>query len=260
MRVRNRVLPYKMGSQSAKALAAALGLKRIYPDHRSNFIGKGRDTVINWGSSAPQPKLSRITIINRPERVAIASDKLKAFRIWKEAGVPVPEFTTSAEEAKKWLQEGRAVFARTLLNSHSGRGIVELEGAEAHVPYAPMYVKYINKKLEYRIHVLPIGKTVVRQKRKRLTQDGANFRVRNHANGFVFCRDLSFKPEGIEELAKKATKALGLDFAALDIIYNERDNSMYVLEANTAPGLEGETITEYANAFRERLNGYYGNY
>jgi D-alanine-D-alanine ligase-like ATP-grasp enzyme len=41
-----------------------------------------------------------------------------------------------------------------------------------------------------------------------------------------------------------------LDFGAIDIIYNESRDQAYVLEVNTAPGLTGQTIQSYADAFR----------
>jgi glutathione synthase/RimK-type ligase-like ATP-grasp enzyme len=47
--------------------------------------------------------------------------------------------------------------------------------------------------------------------------------------------------------------ALGLDFGAVDIIQDDGGN-FYVLEVNTAPGLEGQTIKSYAEGF----NAYQG--
>jgi len=43
--------------------------------------------------------------------------------------------------------------------------------------------------------------------------------------------------------------ALGLDFGAVDIVYNENDNKAYVLEINTAPGLSGTTLEKYVEVF-----------
>jgi glutathione synthase/RimK-type ligase-like ATP-grasp enzyme len=50
-----------------------------------------------------------------------------------------------------------------------------------------------------------------------------------------------------------AVSALGLDFGAVDIIWNEREDKCYVLEVNTAPGLQGSTLENYANAIMEVL-------
>jgi len=54
----------------------------------------------------------------------------------------------------------------------------------------------------------------------------------------------------VVEQASLAIAALGLDFGAVDIIWNNHYQLATVLEVNTAPGLEGQTITDYANYFR----------
>jgi D-alanine-D-alanine ligase-like ATP-grasp enzyme len=41
----------------------------------------------------------------------------------------------------------------------------------------------------------------------------------------------------------------GLDFGAVDVIWNAQKEKPYVLEINTAPGLEGQTIADYAAFF-----------
>jgi len=55
-------------------------------------------------------------------------------------------------------------------------------------------------------------------------------------------------------VALAAVSALGLDFGAVDIIYNEHENQYYVLEVNTAPGLEGTTVEKYAEAFAKEFS------
>ena len=42
----------------------------------------------------------------------------------------------------------------------------------------------------------------------------------------------------------------GLDFGAVDVIYT-KDERVYVLEINTAPGLEGQTVLDYKVFFEE---------
>jgi len=255
------VLPYKLASASAKNLAADLRCKRLYPDERSRFRARRSDIIVNWGLSGGLPRglEGAGTILNRPENVALSSDKLRMLQRLTERGIPTLEFTTDKGVVEGWLDEGNCVFARTLLNSHSGRGIIELDPQAAEgqghsaIPYAPLYTKYIKKKHEYRVHVLPNGKTEIRQKRKRNGLEEVNSRVRNHTNGYNFCKELSFKPDDLEAVAIAATKALGLDFAALDILYNERLNKCFVIESNCAPGLENSTIRMYGDALRERI-------
>jgi D-alanine-D-alanine ligase-like ATP-grasp enzyme len=54
-----------------------------------------------------------------------------------------------------------------------------------------------------------------------------------------------------------AVNHLGLDFGAVDMIYNAKRNTYYVLEVNTACGLAGETLNKYVEVFTmfgEKIN------
>lgn len=258
---RVRLLPYKMGSQSAKNLANGLGIMRIYPDERSRFVNREQDTIINWGASS-SPIRMRDSVsrwLNHPSKVAISANKTATLECLTNASVPTLDFTTSRQQALEWLLEGKVVIARTLLNSHSGRGIIELDPEVntyeelQDIPNAPLYTLYKSKKHEYRVHVLPDDSVAVRQKRRRMSAENINWRIRNHVGGFIFAHELSYLPSDIEELAVNAKRALGLDFCALDILYNERDNKSFVIESNTSPGLEGSTLQLYVDAFRRVL-------
>ena len=49
--------------------------------------------------------------------------------------------------------------------------------------------------------------------------------------------------------AIKAVELCGLYFGAVDMIWNAYKKQGYVLEINTAPGLEGQTVENYAEHF-----------
>lgn len=57
---------------------------------------------------------------------------------------------------------------------------------------------------------------------------------RNFRNGFDF--ELSLDYNDATEQARRAIKALGLDFGAVDMLRGE-DGKIYILEVNTAPGV-----------------------
>jgi len=123
-------------------------------------------------------------------------------------------------------------------------------------------VKYKKKRKEFRLHVFQ-GKIIdVAEKRKvqgwSETHNEFCGAIRNHANGWIFAREGMILPQGIETLALDAIAALGLDFGACDIIWNEHENKCYILEVNTAPGLEGTTLISYVKAiynwYRNQLN------
>lgn len=251
---RVRILPYKAGSASAKLLSEQLPAPRVKVDGTSKFRSRSTDIVVNWGSSdLPDNLLSAGTILNHPNAVALSSNKLTALTTLRDAGISCLTFTTDPAQVRTWLQEGHVVFARTMLNSHSGRGIVQLEGAEAAIPNAPLYTLYKKKQHEYRVHVLPDGSASVRQKRKRNGVEVSDYRIRNHAGGYVFAHELSYLPEDLVSVAMQATSVLNLDFAALDILYNQRDNQCYVIECNSAPGLDNSSALMYAEAFRRQI-------
>jgi len=60
-------------------------------------------------------------------------------------------------------------------------------------------------------------------------------------------------PEDIFLQSTLAVNCLGLDFGAVDIIYNQKKDVSFVLEVNTAPGLEGSTLNEYVKEFNNAL-------
>jgi hypothetical protein len=120
---------------------------------------------------------------------------------------------------------------------------------------APLYTQYVKKKHEYRVHALrKPGKNtqtiITQRKAKKNGVEDANFMVRNLANGFVYLIDNN-PPDCVVDEAKKALESTGLAFGAVDVIFNEHQNRAYVLEVNTAPGLEERTAEAYAKAFKE---------
>lgn len=256
------LLPYKLGSRSAKLLARSLttllgGLKVRRVRHEGRYRPRRRSLVVNYGSShrPAWPDLGRW--LNRPEACAKAGNKLNAFRVFKEAGLAIPEFTTDRAEAERWIADGRTVVCRTLLNSHSGRGIV-LADAQHPIVQAPLYVKYKKKRKEFRVHVFQgrvIDVAEKRRRRREIRPPNFDGYIRNLANGWVFCRDGIERPADMAQLATAACAATGLDFGAVDIIWNEKENKCYLLEVNTAPGLQGSTLNNYANAIHGWLRG-----
>ena len=253
-----KVVPYKIGSKSGKTLSEALRargqvvhrVKRDSPTYRN----RRSHVMLNWGCSAINFPYG--DMLNNPAAVALASNKLHAFRAMQEAGVTIPEFTDNQVIAQNWVDYADLIVCRTKLTGHSGDGIVITNTPEQRArnnvtfPDAPLYVKYIKKQSEYRVHVFKDGVIDIQQKKKRqeTPNEEVDYQVRNHQNGWVFCRDGIEEPQGIRELAIAAVSSLGLDFGAVDIIYNARQNQCYVLEVNTACGLEGSTVESYVNA------------
>lgn len=305
------IFPYKAGSESCKALAQGLDLKRIAHTN-SRFKGAKDKLIINWGASKVSEEVAKCYILNPPQAVKQASDKLLAFQCLnagkratrkvvaggqvhelrvdhdvfkgvehdfvghikdgRYGGVEIlepepkegdfvrtPAFTTNKQEAFGWLVNGATVVERHVLNGNSGAGIrlVEPNGEEG-LQHAPLYVKYVPKKQEYRVHVCG-GKAVDIQRkarRKDVEDDAINWKIRNHDNGFIFARNEDgVVPPDVPFQAVLAVKLLGLDFGAVDVIFNDKEQKAYVLEVNTAPGLSGTTLEGYVSRFKDYLNG-----
>lgn len=247
------IFAHNENSEGAKELARAIGAKRIKHEG-SAFKGATKKVVINWGSHNLSEEILKSRVLNPVEAVRRVANKLSYFEHLRGTDVRVPEWTTSSDTAIGWVAEGRVVVARTVLNGHSGNGIQFMEQSDPNsFVNAPLYVAYVKKKDEYRIHF--VGENLIDIQRKALrsdmNRDDANWRVRNLQNGFVFVRNDVNPPDDVLEQARRAARTSGLDFGAIDLIYNERENQAYVLEINTAPGLVGTTVENYANALKE---------
>lgn len=246
-----KLYAYKNGSASARALAGALGIKILL--HDGKLWKKTNEAIINWGSSTMDGKnwFDEQVMINDMFCVKNASNKLTSFQLFTKAGVATPEWTQDREEAVGWLAGG-TVVARTILNGHSGAGIVICDGAE-NIPQAPLYTKYIKKDQEYRLHVMKGEVFFVQRKARKVDvpDDQVNWQVRNHQNGFIYANQGIEVPRDMHQLAIEAVKALGLDFGAVDCITEKKSQKSYVLEVNTACGLTGATLDAYVQKFKE---------
>ena len=248
------IVPYKMGSQSCKRLKEKfieVGHKalQVNPTSRT-FRPKLTDKYIYWGGT---------TIINVPLENSYnpirhrASNKLLTLRDCNEAGLSTVPWTEEREIANEWLTEGKTVVARATLVGHSGAGIT-IHTTPTDLPTVSLYTKYVKKTYECRIHIFK-GRMIDAQiKRKVRDVEENNPLIRNIHTGWVYCRDNYIPDPTSIQLAIDAVRVVGLDFGAVDLIYNQYYNQFYILEVNTAPGLEGTTLINYVNAFIGDLN------
>jgi len=246
------IYSHNPGSQGAKALAEALGIRRV--KHVGSKVRLGRaDTLINWGHAGALPDhvAGAGMVLNPPDRVRVAANKLAFFNHVGNRARCV-DFTTDAAVARGW---GTKVVCRHTLNGHSGEGI-EIVEPRVDIPASPCYTKYIVKESEWRIHV--VKGQVIDSTRKIRDPDFTgepNWAVRNHSGGFIYARNSGQPSEDTVRQAVAAMEAVGLDFGAVDVMVSKPtrahpDRLSYVLEINSAPGLVGTTVTNYAGAFR----------
>lgn len=252
---RYRILPYRQGSKSARALADALGGK-VLKLVDSKFVPKLDDVIINWGNVSI---FNTVYINGDTGRLKSASNKLLFFQnMAANAPDVIPKFWTNKEEIP---DEEFPVVCRTLLAGHSGAGIV-IANVRDDLVDANLFVKYEKKRDEYRVHIgqqpnvnCPVPTVIaVQRKAKRNGAENVNWQIRSHDNGFVFVRNNISPPPRVIEAAIKSFEASALDFGAVDVVFNDQKQQAFVLEINTAPGLEGQTITDYANFFKGYAN------
>jgi hypothetical protein len=183
--------------------------------------------IVCWGRgyNGTEPALNKL---------AGATNKLQQLQKFKDAGILVPPF---------WGQLPTAVtdfpvLGRTL-NHHGGKDIrLIMEAASAAFGgTSDYYIRYIPRATEYRTWIYRrrhLG-TYEKVQVKAANRIGANYR-----NGFSFqLTPAEAVPEALREIASKAVESLGLDFGAVDVLKGQ-DGALYVLEVNTAPGVEGE--------------------
>jgi len=244
------IYAYKQTSESAKALKDSLEIKQI-KNEGSRFKGNENKIVINWGASNLSQEILKCDVLNLSDAVRTATNKLSAFKELSGA-LPIPEWTESRVEAVKWLTEGKTVVARTIINGHGGEGIVLVEN-EAELPDAPLYTKYIPKTEEYRVHVFKDEAFFTQRKARKtdIPDEQINWKVRNLTGGFIFASQNVEVANECKEAAIKAINILGLDFGAVDIIWNKKQDKYYVLEVNTAPGLGPSTLEKYTEQFNK---------
>ncbi len=244
------IFPYKNGSRSVNGLAMRIPARKIKIEN-SKFVGNKKHIVVNWGATdIDNREVMKCRVLNHPDAVTVTSNKLFFFNFLGQREW-LPDWTGDREEATDWLGKCKVV-CRTVLSGHSGNGIV-IAREPGEMVAAQLYVKYIPKVDEYRVHIFNGEVIDIQRKAKRHDAQFVDWKVRSHDNGFIYMR------EGVEDIpymhwirmrALEVVKRTELDFGAVDLIYNKNRNKCYVIEVNTAPGLEGTTLERYAEAIR----------
>jgi predicted ATP-grasp superfamily ATP-dependent carboligase len=179
-------------------------------------------------------------------------DKVQQFQNFSQKDVSSPAFATTLDAGR--ALDSKLVVVRLLTSASEGRGISIVE-RENLTQIAPLYTEYISKKKEFRVHVFNNKVIDVQEKRRKRGLEEQEFKVRNTANGYVFCRTSVVEPDDLRTVALAAVAALNRDQGAVDVIWNEKQNKCYVLEVNSRPGMQGTTLKIYADAVMEKLNG-----
>lgn len=223
------LLTTKSGLKSASLRAIAHGLSTHYQRKV-------------WRTTKPSLKRKQF-------KYGQSVDKLTQYQWFLDNEIPALEFTTSGIVVSQWLQENHTVFGRKYLNSSCGKGILVFEPDGTEFTVCPVYTKYKKKKREFRVHVFKDQVVAVTEKKRRKEFDGVrDTKIRNLANGYVFTQTVVDEPEGLRDLALRAARVSASDFRGVDVGYNQLKDELFVIEVNSAPGIQGTNLTKYMEA------------
>ncbi|HIF71422.1 MAG TPA: 30S ribosomal protein S6--L-glutamate ligase [Dehalococcoidia bacterium] len=186
---------------------------------------------------------------NESQAISRSRDKLRSLQILSRTDIDMPH-TGFAEQTQDFdgLIEavGGPPLVVKLLEGTQGVGVVLVESESAARSVidafrqlaAHFLVQEFIKEANGRdIRCLVIGDQVVAAMER--ISDGADFRSNLHRGGTT--HQIELTPDELE-IAKKATEALGLEIAGVDILRSNR--GPLVIEVNSSPGIEGiETAT-----------------
>lgn len=199
-------------------------------------------------------RTTKVSKIRQQFRYGQSVDKLTQYQWFFDNEIPALNFTDDFLTAHEWLQDGYVVFGRKYLNASCGKGIVVIEPGTEDLPICPVYTQYKKKKREFRVHVFKDQVVAVTEKKRRKEFNGVrDTKIRNLANGYVFVQAVEDEPDGLRELALRAAKVSPSDFRGVDVGYNQLKDELFVIEVNSAPGIQGSNINKYLEAVLQHV-------
>lgn len=243
-------------SNGARDLAAELAAVRLRQFDGMDFWFKGKrvnfqkgDVVINWGAEVPN--MDGIRVLN-----AIDNPMSKY-----EQGRILMNYVLSVQVTdKRPAQENLGKFIGRR-NGHQGGS--DLLVKPVRPDFWSLKEIFVN---EYRIHSfngksIRAGKKIVREGFT-LVEKEADWKpdsnlahpwVRSFDGGWRINYDGFKSSAAMRDAANKALAALKLNFGAVDLGVDEKGN-IKVIEVNTAPGIEGNSVKVYAEAILGWIN------
>lgn len=186
-----------------------------------------------------------VPLINGAEAVEACADKLQTLQLLSASGLPIPKtilakFPTDVDVIEREL--GFPVVVKKL-RSTRGAGVVLCQNRDQFGDLASLlgdvgaqtdfiFQQYIATSHGRDVRLLVVGDKVVAAMERRSTN--GNFKSNISLGGVGECIDA---PGEMEKLAVEAAKALRLDIAGIDVLYDEA--GFRICEANSSPGFEG---------------------
>ena len=183
-----------------------------------------------------------VPVMNSPRAIERCVDKFYTTALLQEAGLPVPEthVCEGAAEAIAAIREMGDAIVKPMFGS-LGHGMVRISDPDVALrlvqPLEQMRcVFYVQRAVDHGgrdIRVLVVGGRVVGAIER--TAPAGEWRTNVSRGGSVRPFEL---PAAWEQLALRATAAVGADYAGVDLLPS-RDGAVFVLEVNGIPGWKG---------------------
>mgnify|MGYP001591578247 CR=1 FL=1 len=235
------VLRNRFGRVSAQTIASALNCPLFTEDDELPIT----DFVVRWGSTKD---IDCNNEFNKATSIRNSSHKGNCRHLLSENGISVPQTFLTKESINIFPVIGRRNYhfgGHNLIISNNVEEVV----ADTNSQY---WSKIITKDREFRVYVVCNKCVAVSEKIPESTDTIAW----NHSQGAKFVNiKWSDWPIGLVTLAISATTVLDLDFSAVDLMTLE--NTIYVLELNTAPRIDGYRSKCFTKVFEYMtLNGF----
>lgn len=234
----NYLMYHSVGGITGPALAKFMGIEfgeDIPPDRP--------DRLIRWGTSKPIPWKPTFGTFNPLKALSSYKTRLEQLNILAAAAVKVPVFAPTMDLS---AAPAVTILARDFpvgKQPTKGKGITIYPPGQKPSDKHDMYMEFINKDRQFRVHVC-MGQQRVGELVPDPTHNGeSDPYVWNDGNGYTF-KLANDVPKVVAPLAAQAVAALGLHFGAVDII--TRGYSAWALEVNSAPGLSENSLRWYA--------------
>lgn len=231
----------------------------------------GNELYVNWGIGDANREGR---VLNPGNAVALAANKyrsLVAMRDNQESAQFTPALFANINQVNQWPVVGRPFHHTQGRSFWMLRGPADIERMNRQIrrrltrKQPPQYfMQYIQAIQEYRVHVFYDGVNgrrfrVIRINRKVRTRpnegNGLGNVVKSHRNGWTFEFVEANDPTlgEVRRAARRAVKALGLHFGAVDIGVTA-DGRPFVYEVNTAPGLDDGGLARYVTFITNQYN------
>jgi RimK family alpha-L-glutamate ligase len=199
-----------------------------------------------------------VTVINTHDAVVRSRDKLLAHQLLAEASVPFPRTVLArqpADVAKMVRLVGGPPVILKLISGTHGKGVMlgrDLDAIEAALETVwalnetLLIQEYVAERPGTDIRVIVVGGRALGAMRR--TAKLGRFRANVHQGAIV---EPIVLDERMEWLALRATEAMGLEIAGVDLV--EGTDGYSVIEVNSGPGFEGFEKATGVNVAAEML-------